>query len=64
MFTGDINSSVKCNYMAFSDDLILLSSSNIEMKKLLEQVEGLWRKWACFQCSKMLVSEGGSAEGE
>ena len=37
--TGDINSSVKCNYMAFADDLILLSSSDIGMKKLLEQVE-------------------------
>ena len=35
--TGDINSSV--NYMAFADDLILLSSSDIGMKKLLEQVE-------------------------
>ena len=37
--TGDINSSVKCNYMAFAEDLILVSSSDIGMKKLLEQVE-------------------------
>ena len=37
--TGDINSSDKCNYMAFADNLILLSSSDIGMKKLLEQVE-------------------------
>ena len=37
--TGDINSSVKCNYIAFADDLILLYSSDIGMNKLLEQVE-------------------------
>ena len=38
--TGDINSSVKCNYMAFADDLILLFSSDIGMNKPLEQLEG------------------------
>ena len=38
--TGDINSSVNNNYMAFADDLIVLSSSNIGMNKFLEQVDG------------------------
>ena len=57
--TGDINSSVKCNYMAFAEDLILVSSSDIGMKKLLEQVEGSLAKVGLneYQCSNMLVSD-------
>ena len=42
--TGDINSSVKCNFVSFADDLILLSSSNIGIKMLLEHVEGSLEK--------------------
>ena len=43
--TGDINLSVKCNYVAYADYLVLLSSSDIGMNKLLEQVEGSLVKW-------------------
>ena len=56
--TSDINSSVKCNYMAIVDDLILLSSSDIGMKKLLKQVEGsLAQVGLSINAQKMLVSE-------
>ena len=50
--------------MAFVDDLILLFSSDIGMNKLLEQVEEFGESGTEYQCSKMLISEGGNAEEE
>ena len=37
--TGGTKSAVKCNYIAFADDLLLLSSTDVGMKVMLQQLE-------------------------
>ena len=37
--TGGEKSAVKCNYIAFADDLLLLSSTDVGIKGMLQQLE-------------------------
>ena len=42
--TGDAASKIKCNYIAFVDDLLLMSTTDIGMQMLLMQLEGAMAK--------------------
>ena len=42
--TGDAASKIKCNYIAFADDLLLMSTTDVGMKILLMQLEGEMEK--------------------
>ena len=41
--TAGRSSTTKCNYIAFADDLVLMSTTDIGMKRLMEQLESAVR---------------------